>query len=99
LTWARGTKNHVRIVDFKLSKFCHNNSRCCYECDDNCNGKDNCNNKRIEQNQWNNVVKRDSGNQKKGFGLFLEVGCRKDDFIIEDTGKVTKTNGGKYNPA
>ncbi len=89
-------KNYVRIDDFKLSKICHNNSRCCYECNDNCNGKDNCNNKRIQQNQWKNVVKRDSGNQKKGFGLFLEEGCRKDDFIIENTGKVTKTKDGKY---
>ncbi len=41
-------------------------------------------------------MKRDSGNKKKGFGLFLEEGCRKDDFIIEYTSKVTKTNGGKY---
>ena len=41
-------------------------------------------------------MKRDSGNKKKGFGLFLEEGCRKDDFIIEYTGKVTKTIGGKY---
>jgi hypothetical protein len=41
-------------------------------------------------------MKRDSGNQKKGFGLFLEEGCRTDDFIIEYMGKVTKTNGGKY---
>jgi SET domain-containing protein len=41
-------------------------------------------------------MKRDSGNKKKGFGLFLEEGCRKDDFVIEYTGKVTKTNGGKY---
>lgn len=96
LTWARGTKNHVRIDNFELSKICHENSRCCYECDDNCNGKDNCNNKRIQRNQWKNVVKRDSGNKKKGFGLFLEEGCRKDDFIIEYTGKVTKTIGRKY---
>ncbi len=51
---------------------------------------------RIQQNQWKNVMKRDSGSKKKGFGLFLEEGCRKDDFIIEYTGKVTKTNGGKY---
>ena len=41
-------------------------------------------------------MKRDSRNKEKGFGLFLEEGCRKDDFIIEYTGKVTKTNGGKY---
>ncbi len=38
-------------------------------------------------------MKRDSGNKKKGLGLFLEEGCRKDDFIIEYMGKVTKTNG------
>jgi SET domain-containing protein len=41
-------------------------------------------------------MKMDSGNQKKGLGLFLEEGCRKDDFIIEYTGKVAKTNGGMY---
>jgi hypothetical protein len=41
-------------------------------------------------------VKRDSGNQKKGFGLFLEGGCRKDDFIIEYMGRVTKKHGGNY---
>jgi hypothetical protein len=41
-------------------------------------------------------MKRDPGNQKKRFGLFLEEGCRKDDFIIDYTGKVINTNGGKY---
>ena len=41
-------------------------------------------------------MKRNSGNQKKGSGLFLEEGWRKNDFIIEYTSKVTKTNGGKY---
>jgi SET domain-containing protein len=41
-------------------------------------------------------VERDSGNQKKGFGLFLEDGCRKDDFIIEYMGRVTKKHDGNY---
>jgi SET domain-containing protein len=41
-------------------------------------------------------VERDSGNLNKGFGLFLEEGCRRDDFIIEYTGKVTKNLGGIY---
>jgi SET domain-containing protein len=41
-------------------------------------------------------VEGDSGNQKKGFGLFLEEGCGKDDFIIEYMGRVTKKNGGNY---
>ncbi len=41
-------------------------------------------------------MERDSGNEKKGFGLFLEEGCRKDDFIIEYTGRVTKKHGGNY---
>ena len=41
-------------------------------------------------------MKRDSRNKEKGFGLFLEEGCRKDEFIIVHMGKVTKTNGGKY---
>ena len=57
---------------------------------------DKCNNKRIQQNQWKNVVERDSGNQKKGFDLFLDERCRKDDFIIEYTGRVTKKHGGNY---
>jgi hypothetical protein len=26
LTWARGTKNHVKIDNFELSKICHDNS-------------------------------------------------------------------------
>ncbi len=43
-----------------------------------------------------NVEKRHSGNQKRGFGLFLEEGCRKDNFIIEYLGKVTKKHGGIY---
>ncbi len=96
LTLARGTKQHDRILDFKLSKICDENLGCHYECDDNCNGKDKCNSKRIQQNQWKNVVERDSGNQNKGFGLFLEEGCRKDDFIIEYMGRVTKKHGGNY---
>ena len=33
---------------------------------------------------------------KEGIRSFLEEGCRKDDFITEYTGKVTKTNDGKY---
>ncbi len=41
-------------------------------------------------------MERDSGNPNKGFGLFLEEGCRKDDFIIEYTGKVTKKHGSIY---
>ncbi len=96
LTWTRGTKQHVRIPDFKLSKICNKNLGRHYECHDNCDGKDKCNNKRIQQNQWKNVVERDSGNQNKGFGLFFEEGCRKDDFIIEYTGRVTKKHGGNY---
>ncbi len=96
LTWTRGTKQHVRIPDFELSKICNENSGCYYECNDNCDGKDKCNNKRIRRKQWKNVMERDSGNQKKGFSLFLEEGCRKDDFIIVYTGKVTKKHGGNY---
>ncbi len=40
-------------------------------------------------------MERDSGNQKK-VGQFLEEGCRKDDFIIEYRGRVTKKHGGNY---
>jgi hypothetical protein len=36
------------------------------------------------------------GIKRRDSVFFLEEGCRKDDFIIEYTGKVTKTNGGKY---
>ncbi len=32
----------------------------------------------------------------RGKGLFLEEGCRKDDFIIEYMGKVTKKHGSNY---
>ncbi len=84
------------MPDFELSKICDENLGCHYECNDNCDGKDKCNNKRIQQNQWKNVVERDSGNQNKGFGLFLEEGYRKDDFIIEYMGRVTKKHGGNY---
>ncbi len=102
LTWTKETEKHVKMQGFNLSKICDENSGCHYECNDNCNGKDKCNNKRIHQNQWNNVVERDSGNLNKGFGLFLEEGCRRDDFIIEYMGKVTKKHGGihsmKINP-
>jgi hypothetical protein len=48
LTWTRGTKQHVRIPVFKLSKICNENLGCYYECDDNCDGKDKCHNKRIQ---------------------------------------------------
>jgi hypothetical protein len=96
LTWTKETKKHVKMPDFNLSKIYDGNLGCHYECNDNCDGKDKCNNKRIQQNQWKNVVERDSGNPNKGFGLFLEGGCRRDDFIIEYTGKVTKKHGSIY---
>jgi hypothetical protein len=90
LTWTKETEKHVKMPDFNLSKICNENLHCHYECDDNCDGKDKCNNKRIQRNQWKNVVERDSGNPNKRFGLFLEEGCWKDDNIIEYTGKVIK---------
>jgi hypothetical protein len=96
LTWTKETEKYVKMPDFNVSKICDENSGCHYECDDNCDGKDKCNNKRIQQNQWKNVVERDSGNPNKGFGQFLEEGCKKDDFIIEYMGKVTKKHGGNY---
>ncbi len=96
LTWTKETEKHVKMPDFNLSKIWDENSGCHYECNDNCDGKDKCNNKRIQQNQWKNVMERDSGNPNKGFGLFFEEGCRKDDFIIEYMGKVTKKHGGIY---
>jgi hypothetical protein len=96
LTWTRGTKQHVRIPVFELSKICNENLGCHYECNDNCDGKDKCNNKWIQQHQWKNVVERDSAKQNKGFGLFLEEGCRKDDFIIEYMRRVYKKHGGNY---
>jgi hypothetical protein len=96
LMWNRGTKHHVKIPDFLLSKICDENAGCNFECNDNCNGKEKCNNKRIQRKQWKNVKKRDSGNQTRGFGLLLEEGCKKNDFIIKYTGTVTKKGGSIY---
>jgi hypothetical protein len=96
LTWKKGTKQHVEIPDFVLSKICDENAGCNFECNDNCNGKEKCNNKRIHCKQWKNVKKKDSGNQTRGFGLFFEEGCKKNDFIIKYTGTVTKKHGSIY---
>jgi hypothetical protein len=96
LTWNRGTKQHVKIPNFVLSKICDENMGCNFECNDDCNGKEKCNNKRIQCKQWKNVKKRDSGNQTWGFGLFLEEECKKNDFIVEYTGTITKKCGSIY---
>ncbi len=47
LTWTKETEKHVKMPDFNLSKICNENLGCHYECNDNCDGKDKCNNKRI----------------------------------------------------
>ncbi len=96
LTWTKEIAKYVRMAEFNLSKICDENLGCRYECNDTCNGRDNCNNKRIQQKQWEDVKERDSGDPKKGFGLFLKEGCKENDFIIEYTGKVTKKHGGIY---
>jgi hypothetical protein len=95
LTWKRETKQYVEIPDFVLSKICNENAGCNFECNDNCNGKEKCN-KRIQCKRWKNVKKRDSGNQMRGFSLFLEEGCKKNDFIIKYTGTVTTKRGSIY---
>ncbi len=51
LTWNRGTKQHVEIPDYVLSKICDENPDCNFECNDNCNGKEKYNNKRIQCKQ------------------------------------------------
>jgi histone-lysine N-methyltransferase SETD2 len=94
LTWTKGMAAYVKMTESNLSKICDENSACYYECDDTCNGRDECTNKRIQRKQWRDVDKKDTGDPKMGFGLFLKGGCKKTDFIIEYTGRVTTKQGG-----
>jgi hypothetical protein len=96
LVWKRGTKQHVKIPDFELCKVCNVNLARNYACNENCDGKEECQNKKIQQKQWKDVKKRDSRNKKRGFSLFVKEECRKDDFIIKYTGTITKSPGGIY---
>jgi hypothetical protein len=48
LTWTKEIAKHVRMPGFNLSKICDENLGCRYECDDTCNGREECNNKRIQ---------------------------------------------------
>ena len=55
MTWTKRMAKYVEMREFNLSKICDENSACHYECDDTCNGKDECTNKRIQQEQWKDV--------------------------------------------
>ena len=77
LTWKKGTKQHVEIPDFVLSKICDENAGCNFECNDNCNGKEKYNNKRIQCKQWKHVKKRDSGIKKGDLVYFLKKDARR----------------------
>ena len=57
------------------------------DCDDDCNGRLDCKNKRVRKCLWKKVEVRHTKNGK-GSGLFAMEDIDKDDYVIEYVGKI-----------
>ena len=88
MIWTKETKIIAKQYHTGADKKYKENSDCYVECDGNCMRGEKCKNKRIQNEMWKSVEKRETENGK-GYGIFVKENC-KEGVIIEYVGQVVQ---------
>jgi hypothetical protein len=91
MKWDDKQKNIARATTWStnliMEKDCKANKEDKIDCDDDCNGGFDCNNKKVQKCIWKKVEVRHT-KDGKGSGLFAMEDIEKDDYVIEYVGKI-----------
>jgi hypothetical protein len=91
MKWNNKQKNIARAsawsTNLIMNKDCEANKDDKMDCNDDCNGRLDCKNKRVKKCLWKKVEVRHT-NDGKGSGLSAMEDIDKDDYVIEYVGKI-----------
>jgi hypothetical protein len=91
MKWNNKEKNIARASTLStkliMEKGCKANKEDNMDCDDDCNGGLDCKHKRVQKCTWKKVAVRQT-KDGKGSSLFAMEDIEKDEYVIEDVGKI-----------
>jgi SET domain-containing protein len=91
MKWNNKQKNiaraSTRSTNLIMKKDCKANKEDKMDCDDDCNGRLDCKNKRVQKCIWKRVEVRHT-KEGKGSSLFVMKDIKKDDYVIEYVRKI-----------